>query len=248
MNLILTMAGRGTRVNKYSLGRPKFTTLVNGISLLERSLSSTSKLKFETIVVVCISEHNNDYDIESQVNKCFKYSSVIMVTLKESTKSQVHSSYIGLEKIDSTKPVLIQNIDTQFLCDEILDITWDKKSTITVPVFESNNPMHSYVNRLNDNSTVVVEGLSKNQSAGTALSGLYGFNNANELKEAIFENLNIYHDESNELRFSTIINYLVSHGYALNTPMLSDCTAFGSDEEIMLYLKSVNTINNKEYG
>ncbi|MBD2816058.1 NTP transferase domain-containing protein [Xenorhabdus sp. Flor] len=233
MYLIITMAGRGTRLKRRSPNKPKFMVKINGISLLQRTLNSSNSLEFEKIFVVSIKNDKEKYQLKSSIANALGNDNIEFIEVDEPTDSQVHSAYLAIKRISKKTPVYIQNIDTQFTISNIHQLSVFTEKSICLPIFESRNPDHSYIRRSSSGVKEVCEGFC---GSICAVSGFYGFSDAIDLANYMLIQIKLSNSYCSELKFSKVINSMLREGYQIVTPTLSECIPLGTELEINNFL------------
>lgn len=195
MNIIIPLGGKGERFSKKGYTEPKPL-----IKIFEKPmiLYVLDNLKVESHDKIFIIYYNiNSEDIERIVLN--KYPNVIFIELTKQTKGASETIYIGLSKIlalTNYKKTLILDCDT-FYTEDV--ITMYRKTDGNAVFYVNNiekNPIYSYINL--DSRNRITEIIEKVKISDNANTGIYCFNDINELynysKKVVDDNI-LFNDE-----------------------------------------------------
>ena len=115
MHLILPIAGRSSR---YEGLRPKWMlNHPNGNLMLAEAIMGLDMSEIDLIVVICLREHYDAYGVEGMLEKQFRklglYEKLRTVVI-ESSNSQPHTVYQGLQTLNISGPIFIKDSDNFF--------------------------------------------------------------------------------------------------------------------------------------
>jgi dTDP-glucose pyrophosphorylase len=113
VNVIITMAGRGSRFREAGFKKPKYEIEAGGKSLFEWSLRSLEPIfpLVTRIVFVTLKENGAENFIKSESSK-IGLRTVRIVELDEVTDGQASTVLAAFSQCDHAAPVIIYNIDT----------------------------------------------------------------------------------------------------------------------------------------
>lgn len=218
MDIILTMAGAGSRSAKFSSVYKPFIEL-NGTTILEISLLGLP-LDGNNLVIVCQKKHRTALIKTLRKIKWLSLDKVSIVTLDGPTSGQAETALLGMKFLDEYSPVLITNCDT-FFTDDFVEIAG---SHGLIGTFKSNNPSYSYVKTSNN---VITETAEKQVISDRATAGLYYFSNKQIYKYA-------YHrsNQSGERYVAPIYNVLIGEQFIVREVPMGAVVPLGTKEEI----------------
>lgn len=118
MHLILPIAGQSSR---YPGVRPKWMlTHPNGNLMLAESIKGLELANIESVCVVGLQEHQDQYDIRGMLDRQFHklgLSSKLRVALIERSASQPDTVCQGIEALEISGPILVKDSDNHFQYD-----------------------------------------------------------------------------------------------------------------------------------
>lgn len=112
-NIVITMAGRGSRFYEAGYTVPKYEILAHGRSLFDWSMLSLKNFLSpdSKVIFVCLRENNSGEYVRSRC-KQLGLSDVHVVELDAITDGQATSAYLSCDIWLQDEPLLIYNIDT----------------------------------------------------------------------------------------------------------------------------------------
>ena len=113
LNVVITMAGRGSRFYDAGYKVPKYEIMAHERSLFEWSMLSLKNFLTpdSRVIFVCL-EENKSSDFVLHQTKALGLTDVHIIELKELTDGQATSAYLSRELWNPEWPLLIYNIDT----------------------------------------------------------------------------------------------------------------------------------------
>jgi hypothetical protein len=182
-NIVVTMAGRGSRFYDAGYKVPKYEIDAFGSSLFNWSMRSLKNfiLPNSRIIFVCLAENNSSAFVRAQC-KDLDIKNIHIVELDSITDGQATSAYLSRDLWDLDGSLLIYNIDTYLLAESIKPEDIRAESDGWIPCFPASGDHWSFV-RLDKQgwADLVVE---KNRVSDHASVGLYWFRVSNDYSEA----------------------------------------------------------------
>src|SRR3990172_9238674 len=115
MNLVIPMAGRGSRFVEAGYTMPKPLIVCNGKTLLEWSMTSLPVDLVDKIIYVCLKEHLDSFsELERLLKKVSGGKTHKIIPIPEVTSGQMITVMKAKEFIDNNDGLIIYNIDTYF--------------------------------------------------------------------------------------------------------------------------------------
>jgi NDP-sugar pyrophosphorylase family protein len=178
MNVILPMAGRGSRFSNFGYTTPKPFIEINGKSMFLWALKSIEGLHITNLIIIVLEEHRIQYNLDSILKKNCLYPYKI-ITLKSVTEGQLCTVMASESHVINNESILIISSDT-LVISEINDIINDDNSSadgiISTMISEIGNNW-SFVKL--DELGNVIEVAEKNRISNYISTGLYYFKNSN---------------------------------------------------------------------
>ncbi|PUE10581.1 glycosyltransferase family 2 protein [Limnohabitans sp. T6-20] len=185
-NVVITMAGRGSRFYEAGYTVPKYEIMAHGHNLFYWSLLSLKNfLSHEShLIFVCL-EENHSADFVREHCKKMGLQNVHIVELAEISDGQATSAYVSRELWLSDAPLLIYNIDTYVNPLVLHPAHIHPDSDGWVPCFRASGDHWSFVSLGADGwATDITE---KKRISDYASIGLYWFAHASDFVEAYEE-------------------------------------------------------------
>ena len=113
MNLVITMAGLGTRFRKAGYTVPKYQIMAHGKTLFEWSMESLASFRRpEDIYFFILRKEDEAADFIREKCHAMGISNVRIIELLEMTDGQATTAMLGAPYWDKEEPLLVYNIDT----------------------------------------------------------------------------------------------------------------------------------------
>ena len=182
LNVVITMAGRGSRFYEAGYTVPKYEIIAHDRSLFEWSMLSLKNFltSDSRVIFVCL-EENKSSDFVLQKTKELGITDVHIIELEEITDGQATSAYLSREDWNPEWPLLIYNIDTYVKPHALQPRDIRPGSDGWVPCFKVPGEHWSFV-KLGDDGWAV-DLAEKQRISDYASIGLYWFSRAGRYVE-----------------------------------------------------------------
>jgi len=183
LNIVITMAGRGSRFYEAGYTVPKYEIMAHGRSLFQWSmLSLRNFLAPDTrVIFVCLKENNSAAYVRQQ-SEALGLRDVHIVELDEVTDGQATSAYVSRDLWHPEAPLLVYNIDTYVNPDALAPGDIRAGAEGWVPCFQVPGEHWSFV-KLGDDQWAV-DLAEKQRISAFASIGLYWFSRARDYEQA----------------------------------------------------------------
>ena len=185
INLIMPMAGGGTRFKKEGIVLPKPLIGLDRHPFFFWSAQSILKfLDIEDLVFVVLKEHIENYNIDKEILKY--YPSAKLQVIDHVLNGAVLTCLEGIKLIDNDNPILFNDCDHAFLCNSFYKFCENmnfNKIDGALLTFKSNDPRYSYIHL--DESDNVIQTMEKKVISDKAICGAYYFKNKDVFKESV---------------------------------------------------------------
>lgn len=177
LNIVITMAGRGSRFYDAGYKTPKYEIMAHERSLFDWSMLSLKNFLTQDckIIFVCLGENNSSEFVLHQTH-ALGLKDVHIVELEELTDGQATSAYLSRELWNPDWPLLVYNIDTYVKPNALTPANIRPGSDGWVPCFQVPGEHWSFV-KLGNNGWAV-DLAEKQRISEYASIGLYWFGNA----------------------------------------------------------------------
>lgn len=192
LNVVITMAGRGSRFYDAGYTVPKYEIIAHGRSLFDWSMLSLKNFLTpdSRVVFVCLKENNSSEYVRSRTAE-LGISDVHIIELEQITDGQATSAYVSRELWNPDWPLLVYNIDTFVKPNALKPSDIRAGSDGWVPCFQVSGEHWSFV-KLGDDGWAV-DLAEKQRISDFASIGLYWFKKAGRyvhLYEQFFSDAN----------------------------------------------------------
>lgn len=236
MNIVITMAGLGSRFRKAGYNMPKFMLEVRGKTLFEWSMLSlidyNKQLDVKYIFVVRKEDNARDFIMGKIVGMGIKNAEIVEIA--ELTDGQATSAMLAKPYWREDDELVIYNIDT-YIEPGVMRYN-DVSGDGYIPCFNAPGEHWSFV-RL-DESGRAVEVREKQRISDNCTVGLYYFKSA-MLYEKLYDeyyidNVNI---EKNEKFIAPLYNYMIKKGMEVRVSVIpfEKVHVLGTPEEVEVF-------------
>jgi dTDP-glucose pyrophosphorylase len=237
-NIVITMAGRGSRFYDAGYTVPKYEINAHGKSLFEWSMLSLRHfLTPDTrVIFVCLAE-NNSSDYVRRQSEELGLRDVHIVEVNELTDGQATSAYLSRALWNPTEPLLVYNIDTYVHPDALHPKDIRDGSDGWVPCFQVPGDHWSFVKLGEDNWAVDLA--EKQRISEFASIGLYWFARAGDYTRAYEQ---FFAGEKNLVRgeryIAPLYRHLLAEGCRISISDLAveDVHVLGTPAELNQFL------------
>jgi len=237
MNIVIPMAGMGSRFSQVGYEKPKPFIDVKGKPMIVRVLENL-KIKDAKYFLIARREHlEKEPVLVSEIEKKYNANFIPIDKLTEGTACTV---LFARQFINNNEPLLIANSD-QIVDIDINDFINDCKTrsldgSILSFIDKEKNPKWSFAKI--DQNNLVTEVKEKVPISDIATVGIYLFSNGNEFINAAIDMIIENDRVNNEFYTCPIYNYLIRNNkkvgvYNIN---LEQMNGIGTPEDLQFYL------------
>ena len=228
MHLIMPMGGAGSRFFKDGYMQPKPLIGINGKPFLYWATMSVKKyVDIASLTFVVLQQHIDEFGIDKVIKDYFPEAEII--SLPEILPGPVFTSLEGVKNITDDAPVMFNDCDHMFKCDEINKIlnecAFDTDGALLT--FLSDEPQFSYVRYDKDQN--IIGTVEKQVVSNHAICGAYMFKSAQIFKDAA--DVYVKNCPYNECFMSGLYNVMCENGMTIKDYLLDFHVEFGTPEE-----------------
>ncbi|MCD9477284.1 glycosyltransferase family 2 protein [Photobacterium phosphoreum] len=221
--IVIPMAGLSSRFFKAGYTKPKYMLEAHGITLFEHAVKSFEKyFSTEKFLFIIRDVYQTSVFVEQQA-KALGIKSFEIIILKEETRGQAETVYLGLQKsnCEEHESLTIFNIDTFRPNFRHPDL--NQLGDGYLEVFQGVGDNWSFAKPLSNSSTLVIETAEKRAISDLCCTGLYYFSSANDFIEAYINYLTLPIEkwEKKELYVAPLYNYLIDTGKYIHYNLIS---------------------------
>jgi NDP-sugar pyrophosphorylase family protein len=239
-NLIMPMAGSGSRFNSMGFNWPKpLITLCNKPFFwwATKSLMGNTKQNVKLIYIV-LKDHVEKYDLENKIYQYFPGATVVKIGAV--TNGALETAMLGLDYVNKNLPIIMNDCDHYFKADfldkKLLELRQGNLDGFLCN-FKSSLKQYSYARY--GQSGFLIEAVEKIVVSDDAIAGAYAFRSYEMLEKYYqeYKNICIY----KELFTSGIFDLMAKKGLKIGSLHLREHISFGTPEEYEAALTKMQT-------
>lgn len=235
INLVIPMAGMGSRFSKKGYSLPKPLIPINGIPMIKLVIDN---IKIDNLYYIFIvrEEDYHKYNLDHLLNEMTNNKCKIIIDCNPIGAAT--SAYLAKEYIDNDDPLLIANSDQKvdFDFDKLLnEINKDIDGSILV--FEDNQDKWSYV-KLNGEG-YVSEVVEKKVISNLANCGIYFWKKGKYFIDSTQEMIKMNDKFNNEFYIAPTYNYLIKKNKKISILKVDKMWGLGTPEDLDYYIKNI---------
>lgn len=235
INVVILMAGAGTRFKIAGYNLPKPFIEFNGKMMIEHVLSSFSKIDANFVFVI---QEKFLIEQKEQLSKICNSYSINFVTVPKLTMGAAITALAAHKKIDYCYDIIFADSDNIFDSNDIYNFVKyvrEKKISGALLTFNSNLPCFSYV-KVNENGNFI-ETKEKEVISNHAITGVYYFKKMEEFKDAVIDMVVETDLSKGEFYMSNVYNHLKKITDKIGIYDIKDFSCVGTPEQLCKYIK-----------
>lgn len=238
MNIIITMAGLGSRFKKAGYTEPKYMIKVKGKNLFQWSMLSLKNFNEQDNVkyIFIVRKEDNSKEFIVEEMKKMGVRDINVIEIDELTDGQATSALIASKCWNEDEEMIVYNIDT-YVEPDVIQYSSIKGDGF-IPCFNAPGDHWSFVKLNQDGNAIEVR--EKQRISDNCTIGLYYFKSCKLYKELYEE---YYKDDShlekNEKYIAPLYNYMIEKGMKVNISNLpyEKVHVLGTPEEVEEFKK-----------
>jgi NDP-sugar pyrophosphorylase family protein len=236
MNIVMPMAGRGSRFRDVGLDIPKPLIDVRGRPMYAWAMDSLPLERARRVIFLCLAEHLEDRALADDIRSRYAGLDPIIVAVDRVTEGQACTVLLAREHVDTDEPLVIYNADTW--CGSRLGPVLDA-ATPEAPidgvlgVFSAPGDKWSFV-RL-DEAGRVVETAEKRRISEWASTGLYHFARGRDFVHHADAMIAADERVNGEFYVAPVYNRLIAAGARIVTEVADPVWVLGTPEDLAYF-------------
>jgi hypothetical protein len=232
MNVLIPMAGAGSRFQKAGYTFPKPLIDVNGMPMIQRVISNLN-IDANYIFVVQ-KEHREKYHLDTMFKLFVPHFTIIETD--GVTEGAACTTLLAKEHINNDSPLLMANADQliEWNSNEFMYKMQEQKSDGCIITFTSAHPMFSFAK--SNESGIVTEVAEKNPISNQATTGHYYWTKGSDYvkyaEQMIAKNTRV----NNEFYVCPVYNEAIQDNKTITTYHISRMWSLGTPEDLNYYL------------
>jgi NDP-sugar pyrophosphorylase family protein len=246
MNVVIPMAGRGSRFVRAGFDRPKPLIDVLGKPMYAWAVDSLPIHLASRLVFVCLSEHLDRWPLAEDIHA--RYGRVSIVPISEVTAGQLCTVLAARECLEPAKPLIVHNADTAFR-SRIVDSLklLEHGAAGLIGVFHAEGTHWSFARA--DDAGHVLETAEKQRISDWATTGLYCFAETSAfLADAEAEIANGLGGNISEFYVAPLFNRMIARGDDIRIDVAHNVWPLGTPEELRSFQAAKNDTASIEQG
>lgn len=210
LNIVIPMAGRGSRFAEAGYKDPKPLIPVHGKPMIQVVVENLMPKYEHRFIFICQNQHIKDYDLVPKLKSMAK--NVEIIGIDGITEGQVCTVLKAKYLIDNDEPLMTANSDQyiDFDINDYLSVMDDKNLDGLIMTMKADDPKWSYAKT--DKDGFVVETAEKKVISENATVGIFNFRRGKDLvrsaEQMIADNVRV----NNEFYTCPCYNYLIREG------------------------------------
>jgi capsule biosynthesis phosphatase len=237
VNILIPMAGAGSRFAKAGFKDPKPLIKVKGEPMIKWAMKSFDflhKISALKLIFVVLQEHEERYGLAERLRDIFGRE-IEVITSPSVTGGQAETCLLAKNLIDNYNKLFIYNCDTYSLSD-IWDLIEAEDPDGILSCFKANHPRYSYAKL--DEFGHVCETAEKRVISDLATTGLYYFRRGLDFVHAAETALKNHQTENGEFYVAPLYNSLIAAGKKIRICETKTNWVFGTPEELEFFEKN----------
>jgi UDP-N-acetylglucosamine diphosphorylase / glucose-1-phosphate thymidylyltransferase / UDP-N-acetylgalactosamine diphosphorylase / glucosamine-1-phosphate N-acetyltransferase / galactosamine-1-phosphate N-acetyltransferase len=239
VNIVVTMAGHGSRFSSAGYQLPKPLIDVGGEPMYARVARCLPLEAATRLVFVCLAEHVEQFRLDDDVARRFGALDARVVALDHVTAGQACTAWAARHELDLDAPVVIHNADTMFDGNLLATMSANPEADGVLGVFEAPGDHWSFART--DATGRVVETAEKRRISTWASTGLYTFASAGMFGELVERAERSPErsgsDRAGELDIAPLYNELIGRGGLVLLDRARRVVPLGTPAELEAYLR-----------
>ena len=234
-NLLIPMAGLGSRFKKEGYDVPKQFIYVRDKQLIDISLDCVDKAECNLIFIVR-DEQVYNYNADKILKNKFG-DDITIVTTEGLTRGSVCSCLLAKQHIDNDLPLIIHTLDIEFFPTLDPSTLLQQNVDGSLLTFKSNSSNYSYVKLGEDN--LVKKTAEKKVISDKACVGIYYFSKGSDFCNYAEKMIENEITTKGEFYISPLYNLLIEDGMRINSIDVEKIHIFGTPKEFLFYKNNV---------
>jgi NDP-sugar pyrophosphorylase family protein len=210
MNIVIPMAGRGSRFQKEGYELPKPLIHVCGQPMIKRVIDNLRPNRDHRFIFLCLKEHIDTYRIDEQLHSWAPGCAI--VTVDQVTDGAACTVLLAKNEITNDEPLMIANSDQWIDADinEYLSVMDETNIDGLIMTMWADDPKWSFVRF--DNSGRICEVIEKEVVSNEATVGIYNYRYGKDFVASAEAMISKNERVNNEFYVAPVYNGMISLG------------------------------------
>tara|TARA_Y100000114_G_scaffold37296_1_gene32918 strand:- start:3483 stop:4637 length:1155 start_codon:yes stop_codon:yes gene_type:complete len=241
-NILIPMAGLGSRFVKEGYIMPKQLIMVDNTQMLDWSLKSLSNKKDCNLIFCIRQDHINSFSLDN-ILKTRYGNNIKIVVIEKLTDGSISTCLLAEKYINNNNPLLVYTLDVYF--EPYFDPSnFPLDTDGLLLTFKSNNPAYSYAKL--DEKGFVKQTAEKDVISENAAVGVYGYKSGKQFvkyaKQMIKQDLRT----KGEFYICPLYNLMIKDGLKIKSQTVKKMHLMGTPEELEFFVNKTLKIFGKK--
>ena len=211
INIVLPLAGKGSRFSRAGYKLPKPLIEINGKPMIEVVVNNLRPARDHRFIFICQQSHIDEFGLDNILKELEPNSIIIPIDFY--TDGQLSSALLAKPYIDNDFPLMTANTDQyiDFSIDDYLDTVEKDSLDGLIMTMKGDNPKWSYV-RIDELTNNVVETAEKKVISNEATVGIYNFKRGSDFVKAAESLIDKDLRVNGEFYICPVYNELIARG------------------------------------
>ncbi len=231
MNIVMPMAGRGSRFAQIGIDTPKPLIDVRGRPMYAWAMESLPLESAQRMIFICLAEHLQNRALADDIHSRYAHWNPEIISLDEVTAGQACTVLKARSQIDNDEPLLIYNADT--FCRTALNErlpTLPSEVDGLVGAFQATGDKWSFARA--DESGRVLEMAEKRRISEWASTGLYYFRRGGDFVRHAQAMIEAEERVNGEFFVAPVYNRMIAAGSAIYLDPAKEVWVLGTPEDL----------------
>lgn len=230
MNIVIPMAGRGSRFADIGISTPKPLIPVRGRPMYTWAMDSLPLSLARRVIFICLAEHLDNLALADDIHQRYQRYEPVIVPLSQVTQGQACTVLEAGALIDTDEPLLIYNADTYCRSDLEQRLQHEPSADGIISVFRAEGEKWSFA-RI-DESGRVLETAEKRRISPWATTGLYYFHRGADFVRTANEMIAADERTNGEFYVAPVYNRLIAAGADIRADFAHEVWVLGTPEDL----------------
>jgi dTDP-glucose pyrophosphorylase len=231
MNIVMPMAGRGSRFTEAGYTVPKPLIDVRGKPMYAWATDSLPLNIATQLIFICLKEHLDDLALRKDIESRYAQHDPRIIEIDQVTQGQACTVLLAREWIANNTPLMIFNADTYCPTTMMDSLTkWGPRVDGALDVFEADGEKWSFARC--DSDFKVLETAEKRRISPWATTGLYYFRHGSDFVRHADAMINEDDRTNNEFYIAPLYNRCVAEGADIRANVVSEVWVLGTPEDL----------------
>ena len=234
MNIVLPMAGRGSRFAQLGIALPKPLIDVRGRPMYAWAMDSLPLQHARRVIFICLNEHLRERALADDIRMRYAALDPVIIGLDGVTEGQACTVLTARQYIDNDEPLIVYNADT--FCKTNLDTTLPALPPSVaglLSVFHAPGDKWSFART--DAGGRVVETAEKKRISDWATTGLYWFRRGRDFVRHADAMIAASERMNNEYYVAPVYNRLIAAGADVRIDPAEAVWVLGTPEDLAYF-------------